>query len=77
MDEKKPAYFDLKTVATLREALEDAWFCLSPEQRATMSRTLLAEPILKLAAQGERDRDRLREYALTAVAGSCQTDAAA
>ena len=77
MDEKKPAYFDLKTVATLREALEDAWFCLPPEKRATTSRTLLAEPMLKLAAQGERDPDRLREYALTAIAGSYQADAAA
>jgi hypothetical protein len=77
MDPNKPAYFDLKTVALLRETLDDAWACLRPEQRATTSRTLLAEGILKLAAQGERDPDRLRDYALTAVAPPCQTDAAA
>ena len=28
MDEKKPAYFDLETVALLRDALDDAWACL-------------------------------------------------
>jgi len=33
------------------------------------SRTVLAEGLLKLAANGERDPDRLREAALTTVAG--------
>ena len=74
---EKPIYFDLKTVATLREVLEDAWTWLPPMQRATMSRSLLAEPILKLAAQGERDPDRLREFALRQVFGSHQVEAAA
>lgn len=74
---EKPIYFDLKTVATLREALEDAWACLPPMQRATMSRSLLAEPILKLAAQGERDPDRLREFALMQVSGPRQAETAA
>jgi hypothetical protein len=77
MDPNKPAYFDLQTVALLRETLDDAWACLRPEQRATTSRTLLAEGILKLAAQGERDPHRLREYALMAVAAPGQADAAA
>ena len=35
MDEKKPAYFDLETVALLRDALDDAWVCLRPQERAT------------------------------------------
>ena len=35
MDSKEPAYFDLETVALLREVLDDAWALLRPEQRAT------------------------------------------
>ena len=46
MDPKKPAYFDLETVALLRETLDDAWACLRPQERATTSRTQLAEGIL-------------------------------
>ena len=64
MDGNKPAYFDLDTVALLRETLDDAWDCLRPQQQATMLKTTLAERILKAAAQGERDRDRLRKVAL-------------
>lgn len=61
---EKPAYFDLETIALLRETLEDAWACLRPEQRATTVKTTLAERILKAAAQGERNRDRLLDAAL-------------
>ena len=64
MGGKEPAYFDLETVALLRETLDDAWASLRPEQRATMLKTTLAERILKSAAQGERDRKRLRNAAL-------------
>lgn len=60
----KPAYFDLETIALLRETLEDAWSSLRPEQRAATVKTTLAERILKSAAQGERDRDRLLDAAL-------------
>jgi hypothetical protein len=60
----KPAYFDLETIALLRETLEDAWASLRPEQRASTFKTTLAERILKSAAQGERDRDRLLDAAL-------------
>jgi hypothetical protein len=60
----EPAYFDLKTVAILKETLEDAWASLPPEKRAAMSRSLLAERILKAAAQGERDPRRLLDAAL-------------
>ena len=68
MDEKELVYFDLETIALLREALDDAWACLRPEQQATMLKTTLAERILKSAAQGERDRERLLEAALTDLA---------
>ena len=56
--------FDPETVTLLRETLEDAWACLRPEQQATMQKTALAVRILKTAAQGQRDRQRLRDAAL-------------
>lgn len=68
MESQEPAYFDLATVALLREILEDAWSCLRPEQRENLSRSLLAERILKAAPQGERDRERLLDAALVDVA---------
>jgi hypothetical protein len=61
---KESTNFDPETVALLREILDDAWACLAPEQQATMQKTALAERILKSAAQGERDRERLRDAAL-------------
>jgi len=64
MSVEKPAYFDLKTVSLMREALDDAWACLRPQERETTSRTVLAEAILALAAQGERNPDRLIDAAL-------------
>jgi len=68
MDTNEPVHFDIDTVLLLRETLEDAWACLRPEQRATMSKTLLGERILKAAAAGERDPERLVNAALMAVA---------
>lgn len=65
---KAPMSFDPETVALLRETLEDAWASLRPEQQATMQKTMLAERILKSAAQGERDRQRLRDAALMDLA---------
>lgn len=59
--------FDPETVALLREILEDAWACLPAEQQATMQKTALAERMLKFAAQGEHNRQRLRDAALDAV----------
>jgi hypothetical protein len=61
----KSIYFDLETIALLRETLEEAWASLRPEQQARMLKTTLAERILKSAAQGERDRERLFDAALT------------
>ena len=65
---REAAHFDPDTVALLRETLDDAWGCLSPELQATMQKTALAERILKSAARGERDRKRLRAAALDLVA---------
>jgi hypothetical protein len=68
MHADEPAYFDLETVIFLRETLEDAWACLRPEQRATTAKSVLAERILKTAARGERDHEKLVDAALTALA---------
>jgi hypothetical protein len=68
VETKEPVYFDIDTVLLLRETLEDAWACLPSAQRMATSKTLLAECILKTAAKGERDRERLLDAALTAVA---------
>ena len=61
-------YLDPETVALLSETLDDAWACLPPEQQATMQKSTLAVRILKSAAQGERDRNRLRDAALIDLA---------
>ena len=64
---KEPVPLDLKTVSVVKEVLEDAWYSLSAEQQAKMSKTALAERILVLAAKGERDRKRLFAVALEAA----------
>jgi hypothetical protein len=61
---KAPVYFDSETIAILKQTLDEAWGRLRPEQQATMLKTTLAERILKSAAQGERDPERLRDAAL-------------
>ncbi len=68
MHRKETAHFDPETLSLLRAALSDAWSCLRAEQRAVTSQSILAERILKLAAEGERNPDRLRESALEAAA---------
>ena len=68
MTGKTPINFDPETVAVLRQCLDNAWARLRPEQRATMRKTTLAARILKSAAEGERDPERLRDAALTDIA---------
>ena len=68
MVDREPIYFDPETVTALREILDDAWACLPPEKQATLQKTALAERILKLAAEGERNRERLLDAALTDLA---------
>jgi hypothetical protein len=67
MSTKEPVPLDLKTVSVVKEVLEDAWYSLSAEQQATISKTVLAERILQSAAKGERDRERLLAVALEAA----------
>jgi len=61
---KAAAHFDAQTIAVMKVALDEAWDRLSPKLQATMLKTTLAERILKSAAEGERNRERLREAAL-------------
>jgi hypothetical protein len=55
MDRTQGAVFDPETIDLMRSVLDAAWASLLPEQQASVSRTMLAERILKAAAQGERD----------------------
>ncbi len=61
-------HFDPETISFLKRTLDDAWDCLPPERQATVLKTMLAERILKSAAQGERDRERLLYAALRDLA---------
>ena len=65
---KAAAYFDAHTIAVMKVALDEAWDGLPPRLQATMLKTTLAERILKSAAEGERNRERLREAALRDLA---------
>jgi hypothetical protein len=65
---KAPTHFDAETIALLKVALDEAWDCLPRKLQATMLKTTLAERILKTAAEGERNRQRLREAALRDLA---------
>ena len=60
--------FDAETIALMRMVLDEAWNRLPPKRQATMLKTSLAERILKSAAAGERNGERLREAALRDVA---------
>ena len=64
MGHNQPVYFDLETVALLRETLDDAWDRLRPKERAVTLKSSLAVRMLETAARGERDRDRLLNAAL-------------
>ena len=65
---KAPAHFDTETIALLKVTLDEAWDCWPRKLQATMLKTTLAERILKTAAEGERNRERLREAALRDLA---------
>jgi hypothetical protein len=65
---KAAPHFDAETIALMRMVLDEAWNRLPPKRQATMLKTSLAERILKSAAAGERNGERLREAALRDVA---------
>jgi hypothetical protein len=59
--------YDPETITLLRSVLDAAWNSLSPAQQARISKSALAEGVLKLAARGERDPGRLRVSAIVEV----------
>ncbi len=59
--------FNPEAIDLLQAVLDEAWASLLPEQQVCTSRSVLAKRVLELAAKGERDRDRLRTYALTGI----------
>src|SRR5262249_3537976 len=69
---KAATHFDAQTIALLKIALDEAWDRLPPQLQATMLKTTLAERILKSAAGGERNRERLREAPLSDLAAQRQ-----
>jgi hypothetical protein len=69
MAESTPAFFDPRTVTMLRAVLEDAWQRL-PAGQTSVSRSMLAERILRAANAGERNPAKLRAHA---IAGGLET----
>jgi hypothetical protein len=65
---KAAVHFDSETIALMKKVLDDAWGRLPPKLQAAMLKTTLAERILKSAAHGERNRERLRDAALRDLA---------
>jgi hypothetical protein len=66
MEDARVVIFDPETVAMLREVLDDAWSCL-PAGQSNVTRSQLAERILKAAKAGERDPAKLRARAIAEV----------
>jgi hypothetical protein len=66
----KGAVYTPETLKLLRDALEDAWAALRPDERARATKAMLAARLLELAAEGERDPARLRSEALSTVVTS-------
>ena len=59
-----------ETLKVLRVVLEDTWNSLRPDEKARTTKTEVARRILKVAAQGERNPDRLRLRAMSVVVTS-------
>jgi len=69
------AAFDTETLAVLKSAFDDACLALPAGQLTAGMRTKLAERILRMASEGERDPLRLRAYALEAAPPSMWQEA--
>jgi hypothetical protein len=66
MKDPRVVIFDPETLAMLREVLYDTWSRL-PVGQTIVTRSQLAERILKAAKAGERDPAKLRARAITEV----------
>jgi hypothetical protein len=51
----------------LRHVLDDAWATLPPRLRTQANKAVIAQELLKLAADGERDSRRLGKLAVLTV----------
>jgi hypothetical protein len=71
---ERGAAFDPHMVAVMRTALDEAWSSLAPEQKVNISQSAIAERILKLAAKGETDPERLVSRALQNIAVSHRSE---
>jgi hypothetical protein len=67
MSVERSAFFDPPTLAMLRNVLDDAWSRL-PAGQTEVTRSVLAQRILRAAKAGERDPARLRARAIARVA---------
>ena len=47
------------TIRMLRQVLDDAWATLSPQLQTQANKAIIAQELLRLAANGERDPNRL------------------
>jgi hypothetical protein len=68
MPEPNANAFDPETIAVMRNAFEQAWSSMTPQQQACISQSALALEILKFARQGENDAQRLCTRALMSIA---------
>lgn len=59
--------FDRITITQLRVVFDSVWTALDRKRRAEISQTVLAERIVRAAARGERDPERLRLAALNGL----------
>ena len=71
---KSYSAYDPETVQLLRTVLDEAWDALQPHHRDQISKSRMAEFVLRQAASGERHPSRLR---FRAVADAVQEIAAA
>lgn len=63
------AHYDPETLILLRRVLDEAWEALSDGSKSESLKAEMAQHILKQAADGVRDPDRLRASALVRAAG--------
>ncbi len=61
---KGNVHFLPEEIELLRNVLDDAWASLNSKEQTFIAKSELAEHILRLAADGERDPRQLRDFAL-------------
>jgi hypothetical protein len=63
-------YYDPETIRLMKAVLEAAWEDASMQPQLHLTRSIIAERILKAAGEGERDPERLRVRAFISVVAS-------